>query len=130
MLTSMTMTSAKVLRRAGVVLFVGCLAACGGSSAQKSNGTTPTQSAPPSSDNTQPATPPAPQAPKTIEGDATVVVRENMFPPVDVGAWVCEPRSWNEKREAHLHCTAPAGSGDLLTALKQMPEVVSAEAAN
>lgn len=52
-----------------------------------------------------------------------------MFPPVDVDAWVCEPKSWLESGELRVHCTAPAGSTDLINSLRAAPEVQSAEAA-
>jgi hypothetical protein len=64
-----------------------------------------------------------------MEQDAVVKVKENFFPPVNVGAWTCEPKSFDESRVARLHCTAPAGSTGLLAELKNMEEVESVEPA-
>jgi hypothetical protein len=102
------------------------LGACGGSSTAKKSDTTPTKSntatqTPPSNDNKEPA---------PIEQDAVVTLRENMLPPVDAGGWVCEPKSWGETSHVRVHCTAPAGSTDLIGELKKLPEVVTAEPAS
>ena len=70
----------------------------------------------------KPAAPPA-------EEDALVKVKDKMFPPVDVGSWVCEPKSWSGKEQAVLHCTAPAGTKGLIEALKRDPAVADAQPA-
>ena len=69
--------------------------------------------------------PPAPPA----EEDALVKVKDKMVPPVDVGSWVCEPKSWTGKEQAVLHCTAPAGTKGLIEALKGDPSVADAQPA-
>ncbi|MEO6952368.1 MAG: hypothetical protein ABI321_11185 [Polyangia bacterium] len=63
------------------------------------------------------------------EEEALVKVKDKMFPPVDVGSWVCEPKSWNGKEQAVLHCTAPAGTKGLIEALKGDPSIADAQPA-
>ncbi|MEO6954964.1 MAG: hypothetical protein ABI321_24405 [Polyangia bacterium] len=62
-----------------------------------------------------------------IEQDALVKIHDNMFPPVDVGSWTCEPKSWNDQHMALLHCKGVEDSEDLAGALVQDPAVVSVE---
>ena len=101
----------------GVLLPFGCAsnkASDGKAAAPKSE---PAASSQPASTT---STPPA-------EEEALVRVKEKMFPPVDVGAWLCEPRSWNDKGQVRLHCTAPAGTSGLQAALKDDPSVADVE---
>ena len=88
-----------------------------------SNGTTTTTA------NKKNVTPTDKPVAPPAEEEAFVRVKEKMFPPVDVGSWVCEPKSWNEKEQALLHCTAPAGTHGLIEALKADPAIAEAEAA-
>ena len=95
---------------------------CGGSTAASGGTTTPVKASGGGSNASS-----GKKEPPPVEAEVIVKVRANMFPPVDVGAWVCEPKSWNDKGEAHLKCTAPPARRILIPALKEMPEVVSAE---
>jgi len=64
-----------------------------------------------------------------VEQDVVLKLKPNMFPPLDVDAWVCEPKSWLESGELRMHCTAPAGSTGLINSLRAAPEVLSADPA-
>ena len=60
-----------------------------------------------------------------LEATATVDIRLGMTPPAQVGAWRCEPRSWDEHGVARLRCTAPAGTTGFVEALRATPEVTA-----
>ena len=105
-------------------------AGCGSSSASGGGTTTPVKA---SNDTAAKSTrvdeKKDPPPPAQAEEDVLVKVKPEMFPPVDAGGWTCEPKNWDGKGVALMHCTAPAGTTGLIAALKEMPDVVSAEPA-
>jgi hypothetical protein len=60
-----------------------------------------------------------------VEAEATVEIRIGMAPPARVGAWTCEPRSWDEHGFARLRCTAPPGTAGFVEALRAAPEIAA-----
>jgi len=115
------------LRGSSAFVLAGLLSVgCGGTTASSGGTTTPVKS---NGGGSSDGDSKKGAASGSVEEEALVKVRENMFPPVDVGAWVCEPKSWNDQRMALLHCVAPAGTKGLIATLQEMPEVVSAEPA-